>query len=88
MCRCMWLVSYCDLYERNYAWRKTFVHSFSVLRQLSHRKAPLTLLLRAGSQQLSVKYGDLYAWLSNGITYRGRHLGTIFFFTVLGGLFH
>ena len=28
VCRCMWLVSYCDLYERNYAWRKTFVHSF------------------------------------------------------------
>ena len=33
---------------------------FSVLRQLSHRKAPLALPLRAGSQQLSVKYGDLY----------------------------
>ena len=32
---------------------------FSVLRQLSHRKAALTLPLRAGSQQLSVKYGDL-----------------------------
>ena len=52
---------------------------FSVLRQLSHRKAALTLPLRAGSQQLSVKYGDLYAWLSSGITYGGRRLGTIFF---------
>ena len=53
---------------------------FSVLRQLSHRKAALTLSLRAGSQQLSVKYGDLYAWLSSGITYGGRRLGTISFF--------
>ena len=88
MCRCMWLLSYCDLYERNYAWRKTFVHSFfSVLRQLSHRKAASTLPLRAGSQQLLVKYGDLYAWLSSGITYVAGRLGTIFF-PVLGGLFH
>ena len=58
-----------------------------VLRQLSHRKAAFTLPLRAGSQQLSVKYGDLYAWLSSGITYGGRRLGTNFF-PVLGGLFH
>ena len=34
---------------------------FSVLRQLSHRKAALALPLRAGSHQLSVKYGDIYA---------------------------
>ena len=53
---------------------------FSVLRQLSHRKAALTLPLRAGSQQLSVKYGDLYVWLSSGIKYGGRRLGTFFFF--------
>ena len=60
---------------------------FSVLRQLSHRKAALTLPLRAGSQQLSVKYGDLYAWLSSGITYK-EDVWVLFFFLVLGGLFH
>ena len=53
---------------------------FSVLRELCHRKAALTLLLRAGSQQLSVKYGDLYVWLLNGITDGGRLFGTNFFF--------
>ena len=30
----MWLVSYSDLYERNYAWRKTFVHSFFCLTSI------------------------------------------------------
>ena len=62
-------------------------HFFFVLCQLSHRKAALTSPLRAGSQQLSVKYGNLYAWLSSGITNGGRRLGSNFF-PVLGGLFH
>ena len=58
-----------------------------VLRGLSHRKAVSTLLLRADLQQLPVKYnGDLYAWLSSGITYGERRLGTIF--PLLGGLSH
>ena len=39
---------------------------FSVLRQLSHRKAALTFLLRADLQQWSVNYGDLYVGFSNG----------------------
>ena len=46
-----------------------------------------TAAKETSSQQLSVKYGDLYVWLSSGITYGGRRLGTIFFL-VLGGLFH
>ena len=74
MRRCMWLFSYCDSHERIMHGSRPLCTVFSVLRQLSHRKAALTLPLRAGSQQLPVKYGDLYAWLSNGITYGGRRL--------------
>ena len=54
---------------------------FHVLRGLSHRKAALTLLLRADSQQLSVKvWWFHYAWLSSGITYGGRRLGFLWVF--------
>ena len=60
-------VSYCD----SYAWLSSGVmHGgrrlcpfFPVSRGLSHRKAALTMPFRTDSQQLSVKYGDLYVWL-------------------------
>ena len=59
---------------------------FPVVGGLSHRRAPSTLLVRADSEQLSVEYGDLYAWLSSGIT--GRRKTSGYFFPVLGGLSH
>ena len=79
MCHCMWLVSYCDYMSEIMHGGRCLCTVLSVLSQLSHWKAALTLPLRACSQQLSVKYGDLYAWLSSRITYIGRRLGIIFF---------
>ena len=60
---------------------------FSVLRQLSHRKAALTLPLRAGSQQLSVKYGDFIRVAFKRNYVRRKTSGYYFFFLILGGLF-
>ena len=55
---------------------------FSILLGMFHLRAASTLLLRANSQLLSAKYGDLYAWLSSGFTYAERRLGTFFLFQV------